>query len=135
MHTRRARKRRSIWESGKWYWLAALPVGLVILAGSSAFFAVILWIAEPTPWMVSCMAGISLIVAGYSMGRFAGFYRRRKGLKTGAVCGIALYVVLFLSGMLWSGGPGGIMTPLLLLLSSMWGSVAGVNQKHLKAPK
>lgn len=135
MQTKRPPARRSIWESGIWYLFAALPVGVGLLMGSLFLIAAMMLVADAADWMLSCMAGIALIVSGYGMGRFAGFRCRHSGLKTGVLCGLTLYLLLVVGGLIWRSDVGGFLRPFLLVTSGAWGGVTGVNRKHRRPPK
>ena len=94
METTRPQSRKSLWVSGGWYLLAALPVGLGILTGVLSILAAMMLFADAPEWMLRLMAGIALVFSGYGMGRFAGFRRRRKGWRCGLFCGLFLWAVL-----------------------------------------
>ena len=97
METTRPQSRKSLWVSGGWYLLAALPVGLGILTGVLSILAAMMLFADAPEWMLRLMAGITLVFSGYGMGRFAGFRRRRKGWRCGLFCGLFLWAVLTLA--------------------------------------
>ena len=80
METTRPQSRKSLWVSGGWYLLAALPVGLGILTGALSILAAMMLFADALEWMLRLMAGIALVFSGYGMGRFAGFRRDRKSV-------------------------------------------------------
>lgn len=101
METTRPQSRKSLWVSGGWYLLAALPVGLGILTGVLSILAAMMLFADAPEWMLRLMAGIALVFSGYGMGRFAGFRRRRKGWRCGLFCGLFLWAVLTLASLVW----------------------------------
>ncbi|MCD8218831.1 MAG: TIGR04086 family membrane protein [Ruminococcus sp.] len=135
MQTKRPPARRSIWESGVWNPLGSLSVGVGILGACLCLMVGLFCIANAADWMISCMAAAALIASGYGMGFFAAFHRRHSGLKTGLLCGALLYLVLLLGGVIWRGDASGVLRQLLLLTSSAWGGVCGVNHKHRKPPR
>ena len=83
MQTRRQPPRKNIWETGVWFLLPAVFVGLAILCGMVLLFALLLLKADAPAWMETLLALAALLTAGYGMGRFAGYRRHRKGLRTG----------------------------------------------------
>lgn len=115
-----------------WFLLPAVFVGLAILCGMVLLFALLLLKADAPAWMETLLALAALLTAGYGMGRFAGYRRHRKGLRTGLQCGVLLYLLLVLAGVLWLHEAGTLWKGLVLMLSSATGGVAGVNlpRKH-----
>ena len=135
MQTRRQPPRKNIWESGVWFLLPAVFVGLAILCGMVLLFALLLLKADAPAWMETLLALAALLTAGYGMGRFAGYRRHRKGLRTGLQCGVLLYLLLVLAGVLWLHEAGTLWKGLVLMLSSATGGVAGVNLPRKHPPR
>lgn len=135
MQTRRQPPRKNIWETGVWFLLPAVFVGLAILCGMVLLFAMLLLKADAPAWMETLLALAALLTAGYSMGRFAGYRRHRKGLRTGLQCGVLLYLLLVLAGVLWLHEAGTLWKGLVLMLSSATGGVAGVNLPRKHPPR
>ena len=135
MQTRRQPPRKNIWETGVWFLLPAVFVGLAILCGMVLLFALLLLKADAPAWMETLLALATLLTAGYSMGRFAGYRRHRKGLRTGLQCGVLLYLLLVLAGVLWLHEAGTLWKGLVLMLSSATGGVAGVNLPRKHPPR
>lgn len=135
MQTRRQPPRKNIWETGVWFLLPAVFVGLAILCGMVLLFALLLLKADAPAWMETLLALVALLTAGYGMGRFAGYRRHRKGLRTGLQCGVLLYLLLVLAGVLWLHEAGTLWKGLVLMLSSATGGVAGVNLPRKHPPR
>lgn len=135
MQTRRQPPRKNIWETGVWFLLPVVFVGLAILCGMVLLFALLLLKADAPAWMETLLALAALLTAGYSMGRFAGYRRHRKGLRTGLQCGVLLYLLLVLAGVLWLHEAGTLWKGLVLMLSSATGGVAGVNLPRKHPPR
>ena len=135
MQTRRQPPRKNIWETGVWFLLPAVFVGLAILCGMVLLFALLLLKADAPVWMETLLALAALLTAGYGMGRFAGYRRHRKGLRTGLQCGVLLYLLLMLAGVLWLHEAGTLWKGLVLVLSSATGGVAGVNLPRKHPPR
>ena len=135
MQTRRQPPRKNIWETGVWFLLPAIFVGLAILCGTVLLFALLLLKADAPAWMETLLALAALLTAGYGMGRFAGYRRHRKGLRTGLQCGVLLYLLLVLAGVLWLHEAGTLWKGLVLMLSSATGGVAGVNLPRKHPPR
>ena len=126
MQTRRQPPRKNIWETGVWFLLPAVFVGLAILCGMVLLFALLLLKADAPVWMETLLALAALLTAGYGMGRFAGYRRHRKGLRTGLQCGVLLYLLLVLAGVLWLHEAGTLWKGLAL---------AGVNLPRKHPPR
>ena len=135
MQTRRQPPRKNIWETGVWFLLPAVFVGLAILCGMVLLFALLLLKADAPAWMETLLALAALLTAGYGMGRFAGYRRHRKGLRTGLQCGVLLYLLLVLAGVLWLHEAGTLWKGLVLMLSSATGGGAGVNLPRKHPPR
>lgn len=135
MQTRRQPPRKNIWETGVWFLLPAVFVGLAILCGMVLLFALLLLKADAPVWMETLLALAALLTAGYGMGRFAGYRRHRQGLRTGLQCGVLLYLLLVLAGVLWLHEAGTLWKGLVLVLSSATGGVAGVNLPRKHPPR
>lgn len=135
MQTGRQPPRKNIWETGVWFLLPAVFVGLAILCGMVLLFALLLLKADAPVWMETLLALAALLTAGYGMGRFAGYRRHRKGLRTGLQCGVLLYLLLVLAGVLWLHEAGTLWKGLVLMLSSATGGVAGVNLPRKHPPR
>lgn len=135
MQTRRQPPRKNIWETGVWFLLPAVFVGLAILCGMVLLFALLLLKADAPVWMETLLALAALLTAGYGMGRFAGYRRHCKGLRTGLQCGVLLYLLLVLAGVLWLHEAGTLWKGLALMLSSATGGVAGVNLPRKHPPR
>lgn len=135
MQTRRQPPRKNIWETGVWFLFPAVFVGLAILCGMVLLFALLLLKADAPVWMEPLLALAALLTAGYGMGRFAGYRRHRKGLRTGLQCGVLLYLLLVLAGVLWLHEAGTLWKGLVLMLSSATGGVAGVNLPRKHPPR
>ena len=87
MRTKRQPARQSIWENRFGYLPAALSVGIGLLLAGLAVLSGLLLLSDLSEWISALLLGLLLFCSGYSMGRFAGFHRRRKGWLTGLCCG------------------------------------------------
>ena len=133
MRTKRQPARQSIWENRFGYLPAALSVGIGLLLAGLAALSGLLLLSDLSEWISALLLGLLLFCSGYSMGRFAGFHRRRKGWLTGLCCGLLLCGILLAVGLFWQGTAG---SPVLLICGgSIWGGISGVNAPHKKPPK
>ena len=104
------------------------------LAGLAALSGLLL-LSDLSEWISALLLGLLLFCSGYSMGRFAGFHRRRKGWLTGLCCGLLLCGILLAVGLFWQGTAGSPVRLLLICGGSIWGGISGVNAPHKKPPK
>ena len=127
--------RQSIWENRFGYLPAALSVGIGLLLAGLAALSGLLLLSDLSEWISALLLGLLLFCSGYSMGRFAGFHRRRKGWLTGLCCGLLLCGILLAVGLFWQGTAGSPVRLLLICGGSIWGGISGVNAPHKKPPK
>ena len=106
MRTKRQPARQSIWENRFGYLPAALSVGIGLLLTGLAALSGLLLLSDLSEWISALLLGLLLFCSGYSMGRFAGFHRRRKGWLTGLCCGLLLCGILLAVGLFWQGTAG-----------------------------
>ena len=105
MRTKRQPARQSIWENRFGYLPAALSVGIGLLLAGLAALSGLLLLSDLSEWISALLLGLLLFCSGYSMGRFAGFHRRRKGWLTGLCCGLLLCGILLAVGCSGRGLP------------------------------
>lgn len=117
------------------YLPAALSVGIGLLLAGLAALSGLLLLSDLSEWISALLLGLLLFCSGYSMGRFAGFHRRRKGWLTGLCCGLLLCGILLAVGLFWQGTAGSPVRLLLICGGSIWGGISGVNAPHKKPPK
>ena len=96
---------------------------------------IVLLLSDLSEWISALLLGLLLFCSGYSMGRFAGFHRRRKGWLTGLCCGLLLCGILLAVGLFWQGTAGSPVRLLLICGGSIWGGISGVNAPHKNPPK
>lgn len=88
-------------------------------------------------WLIPFMLLVSVCSGGFVSGRRYGRIKRHGGLKKGAFCGFVLYLLLFLTGILWLGKlpPVHFVKYLIFLcISGALGGVNGVNSRIKKPP-
>ena len=135
MRTKRQPARQSIWENRFGYLPAALFVGIGLLLAGLAALSGLLLLSDLSEWISALLLGLLLFCSGYSMGRFAGFHRRRQGWLTGLCGGLLLCGILLAGGLFWQGTAGSPVRLLLICGGSIWGGISGVNAPHKKPPK
>jgi putative membrane protein (TIGR04086 family) len=87
-------------------------------------------------WILTVLADILWCVGSFVSGRRAGLHNRRHGIRTGAVCG-AVLVLLLLCGCCIAGELPDVQFGVrcgLLVLSGCIGGIVGVNTKITRPP-
>ncbi|MDE5771503.1 MAG: TIGR04086 family membrane protein, partial [Ruminococcus sp.] len=74
----------------------------------------------------------AICVGTYSSTYLCGKYRRKHGIAEGVMCGVIIYTVMAILGVVFLGEITGIKKLLLLVLSGGAGGVTGVNSKRPK---
>lgn len=118
--------RRSIWESRFRSIMLSSVLGLAAAFAASAAFSGILFIMGDISYAESFAKG-SLAVGGFVGSFICGKHRRRHGAAEGALCGLVMYTVLAVSGVVITGAFCGIKKLLLLAVSGIAGGIIGVN--------
>lgn len=115
--------------------LLSVAVGAIILVilifSASCIFLNMSIPLDLSEWPVVFFCGMSGIGAGYTAGRRI----KEKGWMFGLVCGIAMWLLIFLSGLLVSSPSFSGMTFIKLIFiiaGSMLGGMLGVNKKGKK---
>ena len=108
--------------------LAGLAVVLLLLL----LFSLLISNIDASEELVAAMGCVSLCAGSFTAGFVAAKRRRCKGLLIGLACGIAMYLVTFLIGLLLlqSFAAAGTFSKLMfMVLCSCIGGVVGVNTK------
>ena len=131
--------RRTCWQSPVWSTVLAVLAGLAVVL---LFTFVIRLVGvdghsmisniDASEELVAAMGCVSLCAGSFTAGFVAAKRRRCKGLLIGLACGIAMYLVTFLIGLLLlqSFAAAGTFSKLIfMVLCSCIGGVVGVNTK------
>ena len=125
------RHRQSLWTS------FPLSIAVSVIFGVAAAMIVSLAMAGITFLLLREMIFIryiavtDLFIEGLSAGWLCGRYRRRHGLKEGAVCGCVTYILLAALSLFLTGGIYSPSKLILLAVSGAVGGVWGVNTKRI----
>ncbi len=87
--------------------------------------ALLMLLTDSAEGISGAAAVIITAISGFVSGRHAGKLKRHGGLKTGALCG-ALYIIPLLLLSLISGGFGGALFFVKLILCIAFGAAGGV---------
>ncbi len=102
-----------------------LMVGVFFISGFAFFFI--------SDFRLLRLLSLIPVFAGAFAGAYiCGKYRRSKGMLSGIVCGIIIYVFISAAGIITAGRPAHIGKLLLLAIAGAIGGVAGVNSKRPK---
>jgi len=81
------------------------------------------------------MTVFSLASGSFASGLFCGRYRRRNGLFEGVLCGVIIFSVLTVSGIVFVGNIAEIFSLKKLLLTTSFGGAGGAIGVNLKRPR
>lgn len=126
------RHRQSIWTNSLLSTAAGVACGFLCMFLMTAAAAIIIYFVIGNMRPVRFFTGAALGTGAYIGAYILGKYRRRKGLISGAVCGIIMYAVLLTAAAAILGEFTGIKKLLLLTASAAAGGVMGVNSKRPK---
>ena len=124
--------RRTCWQSPIWSTILAVLAGLAVVLLLLLLFSLLISNIDASEELVAAMGCVSLCSGSFTAGFVAAKRRRCKGLLIGLACGIAMYLVTFLIGLLLlqSFVAAGTFSKLIfMVLCSCIGGVVGVNTK------
>ena len=124
------RHRRSIWSSSRLSMLVSTVSGIIFL------FITVLAVSGFAFFFVSdfrllrIISLIPLFTGAFSAGFIFGKYRRHKGMISGIICGLLLYIAVSAIVIVLSGSPSHFSKLILLSAAGAIGGITGVNSKH-----
>lgn len=127
------RRRKSLWTN------TILSLGFSVFTGICVSLACIATFSAFTLFFMDSIqftdffGSASLFSGAFASGHICGKYRRRNGLAEGVLCGVTIYLLLFLAGATIGVGFPGLRRLLMLILSGAIGGVTGVNSKRPKS--
>lgn len=126
------RHRKSLWEKALHSIILSAAAGsAVTLTCSAAFSAFTLFFMDDMD-SLGFFSSFALAAGALSAGYTCGRHRRRKGIAEGLLCGMLIYAVIAVSGLVLSAELPGIKKLLLTAFFSAAGGVYGVNSKRPK---
>ncbi|MDE5583367.1 MAG: TIGR04086 family membrane protein [Ruminococcus sp.] len=126
------RNRKSVWTN------SLLSITLSVLTGTAFIFLLAVLLSAVMYYVlgdmkVSVIFSVIALCAGTFCGTYlCGKFRRKHGLAEGIICGVVLYTVTAICGVIFLGEFTGVKKLLLLVLSGGAGGVTGVNSKRPK---
>ena len=121
-----------------WCTSHSVLAGLVAAMICISCFSVLMTKMDAPDLLISCMACLALCVGSFTTGYVAARQRRRHGFLIGLSCGLVMYCIIFLTGIVilrsfaCAGTP---MKLLLIILCSGIGGIVGVNSKMRRPPR
>lgn len=126
------RHRRSIWSSR----LLSLSItslsGALLLIAFAAAVSLFALFFVSDPRLLRAMSYIPLIMSSLLSAFICGKHRRRKGLAEGSFCGLAIYLIISVFALIFTGTPASTGKFVILVISGALGGVLGVNSKRPK---
>ncbi|MDE7360642.1 MAG: TIGR04086 family membrane protein [Oscillospiraceae bacterium] len=109
---------------------AGMVVGYIGALAVSMLAAGVLSLTDAAAKTAGSAAVVALIIGSFLSGRTAGVIKRRDGLKTGALCGLAFVLPLLVISAVFSNSWSVMFIVKLLLCTAFAavGGVAGVNK-------
>lgn len=111
--------------------------GTAIIAALIMLFAYAGSKADIPGGVISVMLSLSVSAGGFFSGFIYGKRKRHKGIISGILCGIILYAVIFIFGIIYLGGFPPLRLAryfIMLCISGAAGGVTGVNSKIKRPP-
>ena len=124
------RCRKSLWSSFPLSIAVTAISGMAVIASASIILAGVTLLLLHEMIFVKYIAVLDICLGGISAGWLCGKFRRRHGLKEGAVCGIVIYILLAVLSLLITGRFTSPRKLLLLAATGAVGGVWGVNTKR-----
>ena len=104
--------------------------GLIVLALFLLLFAVVLSMKDLPLSAYKPITSVGCAIAALVAGFFASKIHQKQGLLIGMACGVALFVLIFLIGLIAGGTPLSFWTAVkfaVLIISGCVGGILGVN--------
>lgn len=126
------RYRKSLWEKALRSIIVSAAAGFAVTMTCTAAFSVFILFFMDNMDSPGFFSSFSLALGALSAGYTCGRHRRRNGIAEGLLCGMLIFAVITVSGLVLSVGFPGIKKLLLTLFFSAAGGVYSVNSKRPK---
>lgn len=126
------RNRKSVWTN------SLLSITVSVLTGTAFIFLFAVVLSAVMYYVLGDMkvsavfAVIALCTGTYCGTYLCGKFRRKHGLAEGIMCGVVIYTIMAILGIILLGEVTGIKKLLLLTVSGATGGVTGVNSRRPK---
>ena len=126
------RHRKSVWTNSIKSMTIAVISGIFLIFVIALLLAVVMYCILGDMKVSTVFSIIAMVTGTYVSTYFCGKYRRKHGLAEGIICGVIIYTLIAICGVVISGEFTGIKKLLLLTVSGATGGVTGVNSKRPK---
>ncbi len=126
------RHRKSVWTNSLLSITLSVLIGITFIFLFAVLLSVIMYYVLGDMKVSSVFSVVAICAGTYSATYICGKYRRKRGIAEGVMCGVIIYTVMAILGVIFLGEITGIKKLLLLVLSGGAGGVTGVNSKRPK---
>lgn len=126
------RHRQSLWTNSRLSLAVSSLLGIFFLLITAVLISGFAFLFISDFRLLRLISLIPVFTGAFSGAFICGKYRRRKGLISGVVCGIVIYVLICASGAIFTGRLTRISKLLLLVTAGAIGGITGVNSKRPK---
>lgn len=126
------RHRQSLWTNSKLSLAVSSLLGIFFLLITAVLISGFAFLFISDFRLLRLISLIPVFTGAFSGAFICGKYRRRKGLISGVVCGIVIYVLICTAGAIFTGRLTRISKLLLLVTAGAIGGITGVNSKRPK---
>lgn len=126
------RHRHSIWTKGCLSIAISVVVGICIVFLCTAVFSVFTFFLMDSMEFKAFFSTAAFIVGAFFCGYMCGRFRRKRGLVEGIQCGILMYTIVSIIGVIAGKGILSLEKLLILIAFCALGGVIGVNSKRPK---
>ncbi|MBD5158970.1 MAG: TIGR04086 family membrane protein [Ruminococcus sp.] len=126
------RHRKSVWTNSITSLTISVLAGIFLIFITALLLAVVMYCILGDMKVSAVFSIISMVIGTYSSTYFCGKFRRKHGLAEGIICGVIIYTLIAICGVIFFGEFTGVKKLLLLTISGAVGGVTGVNSKRPK---
>lgn len=126
------RHHKSVWTNSLISITISVLAGIAIIFLTALLLSVIMYCILGDMRVSVVFSIISMCLGTYTSTYFCGKFRRKHGLAEGIMCGVIIYTIIAICGVIFLGEFTGIKKLLLLTISGAIGGVTGVNSKRPK---
>ncbi|MDE6035096.1 MAG: TIGR04086 family membrane protein [Ruminococcus sp.] len=126
------RHRKSVWTNSITSLTIAVLAGISLIMITALLLAVVMYCVLGDMKVSAIFSIIAMVTGTYASTYFCGKFRRKHGLTEGIMCGVIIYTLIAICGIIFLGELTGIKKLVLLTVSGAVGGVAGVNSKRPK---
>ena len=126
--------KESLWSNFRRSLLFSSMMGLTVTLILIMLFTLFVYVLMDNSDGLKGWITISLIAGAFLAGMICGRHRRRKGLLEGVLCGLIMFSILILLGLIFIGSPSQVIGIKKLLLTTIPGGIGGAIGVNMKRP-